>query len=266
MGLTELSQLSGLDKATTHRLAQILARSGHLEQDASTRQYRVGIRVLDFGFAFLADIDVRQRALPAMQALSAEFGGSVSLSVLDGIDVVYIERIPAKQFQVGSSMRIGSRAPAYCSSMGKATLAWLPPEQLEQVLGRHAQFEKLTPRTITDPEQLRSQLAEVRRKGYAVNDEEMVLGLRSVAAAIRDRLGAPVAALNVAVASAQWPRRTLESQIAPAVRQAAGTISGQLGFVATARRERKRSTVLSPRAQDPSGRLPTTQSAGGESM
>jgi len=228
MGLSELAEQAGFDKATTHRLARILVRYGYLVQDDETRRYRLGVRVLDFGFAYLAGIDLRERALPYMQELAREFGGSVSLAQLDGADIVYVERIPASQWMVSLEMRVGSRVPAHATSMGKALLACLTDAQV-RALVQGRKLQPLTARTITTPKQLLGQLAEIRSRGFAINDEETVIGLRSVAAAIKGHQATPLAAVNVAVPTAQCSLDRLVAEIAPRVTEAAAAISAQLG-------------------------------------
>jgi IclR family pca regulon transcriptional regulator len=229
IGLSELALSAGLDKATTYRLARTLVALGCLEQDALKREYRVSLRVLDFGFAYLNNLDVRQRALPHMQALSRELGYAVSLSALDGTDVVYLEHLRAAPLRVASAVPIGFRIPANCSSMGKAMLAWLPGEDRQRVL-RGRPLEALTARSITDADALEVELEKIRRRGFAVNDEEAAFGLRSVASAVRDGFGRPVAAINVAVPASQVSLVELERAIAPLVVRAAGLVSGELGF------------------------------------
>jgi IclR family pca regulon transcriptional regulator len=229
MGLSELAERAALDKATTHRLARILVRHGWLVQDDESRRYRLGVRVLDFGFAYLAGIDLRERALPAMQQLAQDFGGSVSLAQLDGADIVYLERIPARQWTVSLEMRVGSRVPAHVTSMGKALLASLTDPQVRTLLqGR--KLQTLTPMSISTTKQLLGQLAEIRARGFALNDQETVLGLRSVAAAINGHMGNPMAAVNVALPTAQCTLERLASEVAPRVVEAAEAIAAQLGY------------------------------------
>jgi DNA-binding IclR family transcriptional regulator len=228
LGLSELAENAGFDKATTHRLARTLVRYGCLVQDEETRRYRLGVRVLDFGFAYLAGIDVRQRALAYMQQLAREFGGSVSLAQLDGADIIYLERIPASQWMVSLEMRVGSRVPAHVTSMGKALLACLTDTQVRALL-QGKRLQSLTPKSITTTRRLLAQLAEIRSRGFAVNDEETVLGLRSVAATIRDHQGSPMAAVNVAVPSAQCTLERLMSEVGPRVVEVAEAISAQFG-------------------------------------
>jgi IclR family pca regulon transcriptional regulator len=229
IGLSELALTAALDKATTHRLAQTLVALGCLEQDSVTRDYRVSIRVLDFGFAYLNNLDVRQRAVPHMQALSRELGYAVSLAALDGPDVVYIEHLRAAPLRVAITVPVGYRIPAHCSSMGKAILAGLPEDDRRRIISARG-LEPLTARSITDPSTLEAELDKIRQRGFAINDEETAFGLRSVAAAVRDASGRPVAAINVAVPAGQVSVAGLERSIAPLVVEAAALVSGQLGF------------------------------------
>jgi len=201
MGLSELAEHAGFDKATSHRLARILVRHGWLVQDEETRRYRLGVRVLDLGFAYLAGLDLRERALPHMERLGRDFGGSVSLAQLDGADIVYLERI----------------------------LASLPDAQVRSLL-RGKKLQAQTPNTVTSIKQLLEQLGAIRARGFAINDEETVIGLRSVAATIRDHQGSPIAALNVAVPTARCTLERLASVVGPRVVQAAEAITAELGY------------------------------------
>jgi IclR family transcriptional regulator, pca regulon regulatory protein len=230
LGLSELAQLSGLDKATTFRLASTLVKLRYIAQDDVSRRYRLGLNVLDLGFAYLASLDVRAYALPRMEALVQEFEGSSSLTLLDGADIVYIERLVPHQPRVSVHVQVGSRLPAHCSSMGKALLALLPQPELRRLLDT-MRLDAWTERTITDRRELLRQLDQVRCLGFAINDEETALGLRSVAAAIRDRKGRPAAALNVAVSAAQLSPKDLAQRVGPRVLEEADMISRHLGWM-----------------------------------
>lgn len=229
LGLSELAQLAHLDKATVHRLARTLVEARYLTQDPATRAYGLGLKVLDLGFAMLAALDVRQLALPYMRSLTADFDhGSVSLSVLDGRDAVYIERFSQRRISVNVEVQVGSRIPAHCSSMGKVLLAALPVAE-SRALIRERPLEAWTPKTITSVTRLESELKQVRAQGYAVNDEETALGLRSVAAVIRGASGRPAAALNVATSAAEISVEEIVAEVAPAVVAAAASLSRHLG-------------------------------------
>jgi IclR family pca regulon transcriptional regulator len=229
LGLTELAEKSTLDKATVHRLATTLARDGYLVRRGGTREYELGLPVLDLGFSYLAGFDIRQLALPYLSSLAAGIGGSASLAVLAGADILYIERISSRRIQVGVDVRIGSRVPAHCTSMGKVMLASLSERDLASAL-EEIDFEAWTPNTIATAEALRGELDDARRRGYALNDEETTLGLRSVAAAVLDRFGAATAALNVAVPAAEFSVTELVDAAAGPVVEVAGAVSRHLGW------------------------------------
>jgi IclR family pca regulon transcriptional regulator len=230
LGLSELAEHSGLDKATVHRLARVLVEAGYLTQDPATKAYDLGLRILDLGFATLARLGIRELALPYMRALAEQFSGaSVSLSVLDRGEPLYIERLSQRRISVNVDVQVGTRIPAHCSAMGKALLAGLPPEE-SAVLVRAQPLEAWTPHTITTVALLEAELERVRSCGYALNDEETALGLRSLAAAVLDADGRPAAALNVAVAAAESSVAGLERDVAPAVLTAVAAVSRHLGY------------------------------------
>lgn len=234
LGLSEFSASAELDKATTHRLAQVVVDCGFLTQDPLTRTYSLAPRVLDLGFGMLAGLDVRRLAQPYLRELpECLAGASVSLAVLDGADVVYIERVSQRRIAVNVDVEVGSRLPAHCSSMGKALLAALPADEFRAVLAA-LRLDPMTPSTITSTDRLETELRRVRSRGYAINDEETVRGLRSVAAAVRDAQGRPVAAVNVAVSAAEWTVDQLVAEAAVPVTAAASAISRHLGLRETA--------------------------------
>jgi IclR family acetate operon transcriptional repressor len=195
-GVTELARRLDLGKSTTHRLLATLVDEGMLEQNAETGRYRLGLAVFDLAAAVPTQFDLHEAVLPPMTALRNLAGGTVHVGVLDGREVVYIERLDtpdtSRVFQ-----QVGRRNWAHCSSTGKMLLASLPPVELARTLDGWALVER-TARTITDPEVLRAELVGVRRRGYATNDGEAEPGVVSVAAPIRDRSGRAIAALSVA--------------------------------------------------------------------
>ncbi len=228
LGVTELAQAAGLDKATTYRLAVVLTRLGYMEQERETRRFRLGLRILDLGFGYLASLDVRRQALPEMRLLRQDSDGTISLSVLDGTDIVYVERLPPKRLQASAPVGIGARLSVHCTAMGKAILAFLPADEAEAVLAR-LELKAWTPYTITDVAELRRQLDEARRRGFALSEQETVLGLRSVAAPIIDRNDRPLAALSVAVGIQDVSQEDLQTRVAACVAQAAAAVSSHLG-------------------------------------
>lgn len=225
VGLSELTALTGFSKPTVHRLARALVDLGYLEQaPPPSSHYSLRPKVLELGYNYLSGLQVRELARPLMRSLSEQFGENVTLSMLDGSDVVYVERLEARPTGLFFKTSVGSRMPAYCSSMGKAILAWLPEAHRAKVIDG-CTFRRYTEFTIADKEALEAELKLTRQRGYAVNDQEMELGVRSVGAPIFGSTGLPIGALNVSVPSVRLPRKTLEDDIAPVLVKCAMEIS-----------------------------------------
>src|SRR5438132_7691576 len=183
LGVSELARTVGMSRSTTHRYVATLASLGYLQQDAATKKYRLGPRVLDLGFSAINSMELRSIAAPHLQQLSDDTGHTVNMAVLDGADIVYIERCrTARQGQreIDLNLHVGSRLPAYCTSLGKVLLANLSDEQLREAL-KQVRFEQRGPNTLTGREALIAELGRVRTSDLAVNNEELAWGLRSIA-------------------------------------------------------------------------------------
>ena len=232
IGVSELSRELGLSRSTTHRYIATLTSLGYLQQDAETKRYRLGPRVLDLGFAAINSMDIREISVPHLQALSDATGFTVNMAILDGPDVVYIERCRTSrsgQRQIDLNLHVGSRLPAYCTGLGKALLAFLPEERFEEILDQ-ADLVARGPNTITGRAALRAEMARVRATGLAVNNEELAYGLRSIAAPIRSRSGDVVAALNLAVHRSMVSMDDLIERYGPTVKRTADVISAEIGY------------------------------------
>jgi IclR family pca regulon transcriptional regulator len=231
IGVSELSRELGLSRSTAHRYIATLTALGYLQQDAETKRYRLGPRVLDLGFAAINAMDIREISVPHLQQLSDATGFTVNLAVLDGGDVVYIERCRtshAAQRAIDLNLHVGSRLPAYCTAMGKALLAFVPEERLEEILDG-VDLVARGPNTITDRRALKRELARVRESDVAVNNEELAYGLRSIASPIRSSRGEVVAALNLAVHRSMVSIDDLIDRYGPPVRRTAAAISAGIG-------------------------------------
>ncbi len=233
-GITELAAKVGLNKSTAHRYIATLAALRYLRQDAATRKYRLGPRAVDLGLAAINSMEITQLAAPALQALSDELGHTVSMAVLDGTDVVYVERCrSAREGRMGIDLHlhIGSRLPAYCTSMGKVLLAHQQPGRLLDLLDR-MDLARRGPNTLTAREALVGALRRTRQAGWAVNDEELAPGLRSLAVPIRGAGGEVVAAINIAVHLSVWNASmdSIVRRLEPSLQATAREISAQLGY------------------------------------
>ncbi|WP_338784417.1 IclR family transcriptional regulator C-terminal domain-containing protein [Streptomyces sp. DG1A-41] len=193
--LSEVARACELTRAAARRFLLTLADLGYVHTDG--RRFRLTPRVLELGYSYLSSYTLPQIAEPHLEQLVARVRESSSLCVLDGDDIVYVARVPTRRIMT-ASITVGTRFPAYVTSVGRVILAHLPDEDVEVRLAR-AELKPLTARTITTPEALRTELRRVRRQGYAVVDQELEEGLRSVAAPVRDRDGDAVAAVNIAV-------------------------------------------------------------------
>ena len=201
LGVTELAREVGLSRSTTHRYVSTLATLGYLHQDAETRKYRLGPRVLDLGFSALNSMELREVAAPHLRELSDETGYTVNMAVLDGLDIVYVERCRSGrtgQRDIDLNLHVGSRLPAYCTSLGKVLLAYLTASERADALAR-IDFTRRGPNTLVSARALATELEHVRAKGFAINNEELAYGLRSIAAPIFTHDGTAVAGINLAV-------------------------------------------------------------------
>ncbi|MFI9812963.1 IclR family transcriptional regulator domain-containing protein [Saccharothrix variisporea] len=191
--LTDVAKATGLTRAAARRFLLTLVDLGYVRTDG--KLFSLTARVLELGYAFLSSMSLPEIAQPHLERLSGEVGESTSASVLDGADVVYVARFAVSRI-MAVSITVGTRFPAYATSMGHVLLAGLSAGELERYLGS-VRLEPLTSHTITSVERLRDELDGVRAQGWALVDQELEEGLRSVAAPVRDRSGRVVAAVNV---------------------------------------------------------------------
>jgi DNA-binding IclR family transcriptional regulator len=195
LSLAEICQRMGLHKSTAHRALIALERTGMIERDPANR-YRLGLKLYDMGSRAVEQIDLRSRLRPFLRKLALRVGETVHLGVLHKTQIVYIDKIELINRRVCISSRTGTSNPVYCTSLGKAILAYLSAEAVAKIVSR-IEFTGFTSKTLTTQEELLEALARVHRRGYAVDDEEMEIGTRCVGAPILDRNGRPIAAVSV---------------------------------------------------------------------
>ncbi|PAM98535.1 IclR family transcriptional regulator [Streptomyces sp. Alain-F2R5] len=193
--LSEVARAAELTRAAARRFLLTLADLGYVHTDG--RLFRLTPRVLELGYSYLAGFTLPQIAEPYLEQLVAQVRESSSLCVLDGDDVVYVARVPTSRIMT-ASITVGTRFLAHLTSVGRVILADLPDAEIETRLAR-ADLRPHTARTLASADALRAELRRVRRQGYALVDQELEDGLRSVAAPVRDRDGAVVAGVNIAV-------------------------------------------------------------------
>ncbi|WAP52558.1 helix-turn-helix domain-containing protein [Arthrobacter sp. ATA002] len=228
MTLSEVSRRTGLTRATARRFLLTLVELGYIRTDGRT--FELTALVLQLGYSYLSGQTLPQLAQPVLEDLSREMSESTSASVLDGNDIVYIARIHTRRLMT-VGIAVGTRFPAYATSMGRVLLAGLPEERFEEYLST-VRLLPLTDRTVTDPVRLREVVTGVREQGWAVVDQELEQGLRSVAVPVYDPQGRVAAALNTSMqATMGLAGPTLEdaaARVLPHLRQASATITAAL--------------------------------------
>jgi len=219
--LTEVAKRCGLTRAGARRILLTLETLGYVKADG--RLFALTPKILDLGFAYLSSQPLWQFAEPVMQQLAGELKESCSAAVLEGGDIVYVLRVPARKI-MSINLGVGSRLPAWCTSMGRVLLAGLPPAELEEQLAR-VQFHTHTARTARNLDELRTRIAQVRSQGWCLINQELEEGLVSLAAPIVDRNGQTIAALNVGAQVNRTPPEALLEQCLPRLLEAAQSIS-----------------------------------------
>jgi IclR family KDG regulon transcriptional repressor len=226
-GVTELSRELGLHKSTVSRLMITLERGGLLARNPETERYRLGVDLIGMAAQVASYMDVREVARPVLRQLAEACQETVNLSVLDLDQVVNLDQFVPAERQVKNLGRVGRRMHAHSTAAGKVLLACLSPKDLQRILANG--LKPYTPYTITDAQQLRRALAQVRQQGYAVAQEELEKGLNVVAAPIYDHTGQAVASISVAGPAYRiTPERFPE--LAVRVTATAGEISQRLGY------------------------------------
>jgi IclR family transcriptional regulator, pca regulon regulatory protein len=223
--LSDVARATGLTRAAARRFLLTLQRLGYVDSD--DREFYLTPRVLELGYAYLSTTPFWDLAYRHMEALVDKLHESSSISVLDRDEIVYVARVPTKRIMT-INLAVGTRLPAYATSMGRVLLANLSDEELEAYLDR-ASFAHLTPRTVSDREELRGILTEVREQGWALVDQELEEGVRSVAAPLRGAGGRVVGAMNVSAHAARTTLERLRREFLPVLLDTVGRINDELG-------------------------------------
>lgn len=222
--LTEVARRSGLSRAGARRILLTLQTLGYVSSDG--RLFRLSPRILDLGFAYLSSMPIWNLAEPAMQALALQVGESCSAAVLEGNDIIYVMRVPTHKI-MSIGLGVGSRLPAYCTSLGRMLLADLEEAAALAVL-QASPRRALTRHTLTDPQDLLARVRQARKQGWCLVNQELEEGLVSLAAPLRDRSGRMVAALNISGQINRTSARQMQETMLPALREAADQISALL--------------------------------------
>ena len=222
--LSDVARATGLTRAAARRFLLTLTRLGYVRQDGTSFSLRP--RVLELGYAYLSALTLPEVAQPHMETLVADINESSSVAVLDDLDVVYVARVPTQRIMT-ITIAVGTRLPAYATSMGRVLLAGLAEDALVERLDR-IEIERLTERTVADVDALRERIDEVREAGWAAVDQELEQGVRSAAVPIRDATRTVSAALNVSVHATRMTMQALRREVVPRLRETAAAIEVDL--------------------------------------
>ena len=236
MTLSEVARATGLTRAAARRFLITLTELGYTRSDG--REFSLRPKVLELGYAYLAGLSLNEVAAPHLEDLVAQTRESSSVAVLDGEEIVYVVRVPTKRIMT-AAINVGTRFPAYATSMGRVLLAHLPDDQLDAYLN-NTRLEPITKRTITDPGRLREILGAGRAQGFVMTDQELEEGLRSAAVPIRDANGAVVAAMNVSTHASRVNMEELRRDLLPQLIDTARLIEGDLAARSGAENLRRR--------------------------
>lgn len=222
MTISQLSVKTGLSRAAVRRCLYTLTKLGFAGAEDGQR-YSLRPKMLALSHTYTASNNLTTAAQPILERMSLQLRESFSVATLDGDDIVYIARSNVNRM-MSVDLHIGSRLPAYCTSMGRVLLAYLPPDEIERYMAR-VTLTPLTPRTITSKEKLRMMLRNIRRMGYAICDQEFEVGLRSLAVPVFAPGGKVVATLNLSGNAPRIPVTEMQSRFLPPLRQAANELS-----------------------------------------
>ena len=230
-GVKDIANRLGMSASTTHRYVITLVALGFMEQLPS-RKYRLGLHVTDLGMSALNSTGLREHAHPSLEELRQRTTFTTSLAVLDGPDVLYVDRarsLRRGQNKIDLKLRLGSRLPAYCTAMGKVLLAGLPEPERREIVSE-IKLERRGPNTITSKKALFAELDHVAEEGIAIDDEEVAPGLVAIAAPVRDYRREVVAAINLAAHTDMIGLDELIDALGPHLLATADQISARLGY------------------------------------
>jgi len=231
LGITTLASRLRLAKSTVHRLAATLTSAGFLEQNSETGKYRLGVALFELGALVRRRMDVANEARPKLRELLEKSGETVQLGIVDHYSVLYVYEMESPR-AIRMAAAVGGRAPLHCTAVGKVLLAFQPADYVKQVIERG--LTAYTAKTITKREAVLGMLEEVRLREHAIDDEESEVGLRAIAAPVRNHSGAVIAALGVAAPVQRMSKKTMHTCV-PSVIETANAVSARLGYLQSRR-------------------------------
>ncbi|UCG55328.1 MAG: IclR family transcriptional regulator [Dehalococcoidia bacterium] len=231
IGITKLVELTGLHVSTIHRIASVLLKKGYLTQPHPRAKYSIGPKFLQFGNIMIDRSRIRNIALPFMVKINRVANECVNLVVLNSNEAVYVECVepPESIYKLRIFTQLGARVPLYCTGVGKVLLAYMTEKEQKEYF-RKTELIPKTDNTITDPIQLKNQLSAIKRDGYAIDDEEMELGVRCIATPIRDHSGNVVAAISISGPSMRLINPKVR-ELEPLLKSTGLDVSRAIGYI-----------------------------------
>jgi IclR family KDG regulon transcriptional repressor len=228
LGVTELSKRLKLHKNNVFRLLATLESRGYIEQNRVTENYRLGLKTLELGQTFIKQMGLLRQSRPVLESLVKECNETTYVAILKDFHIVYLDVVET-DLTVRVVPRVGSRLPAYCTAAGKIQLAYMTDEELDNYLPTK-ELKRFTPKTITDRDQFKNHLKKIAEQGYAIDNEELDIGVCCVGAPIRDYTRRIIGAISVSGPSMRFSPERMEKELIPLVLKAGEDISTKLGF------------------------------------
>lgn len=224
--ISQLSQRTGIPRAAVRRCLYTLAQLGYVNADEG-KDFMLSPRILSLGHAYLSSTPLTAAAQPLLDHVSDVLHESSSIALLEGDEILYVARSSTNRRIMSVDLGLGTRLPAYCTSMGRILLAYLPPAELDAYLAR-VKMIRYTPRTIVALDKLRRELDGIRRAGHAIVDQELEIGLRSIAVPVRDHTGKVVAAMNIGTHASRVSLQEMEKTFLRELESAANELGSSL--------------------------------------
>jgi IclR family pca regulon transcriptional regulator len=226
LGVTEISQLTGLDKSAAQRFSNTLNKLGYLDKDPTTRRYRPAASLLDLSFTYLAQNRLAETAVSRLIDASKKYDTTVNLSEMIGTDIIYTLRIPHEKTNYMATIP-GRRMPAYCTSSGTVMLAFMPEQEAIDIVDRSTRTP-ITAYTITDRDAILERISQARQQGYGIGLQQSILNEISVAAPVLDKTGRAIAAVQIPAYMPAWTEEEVRKKLAPLAMETARAIGEPL--------------------------------------
>lgn len=227
LGVTQISDSTGLHKSTVYRLLSTLNYRGFVKKDTENNKYTIGLKLFEIGSKVLNNLDLRTESKPYLMDLMNRTGETIHLGVMNNYEVVYIDKVEGTE-TIGMTSKIGRRVPAHCTSLGKTILAYSNEEYVDELLEKKG-LPRYTAQTIVEPQKLKEHLKEIKKKGYAVDDEEQELGIRCIAAPIFNYNGEVMASFSISGPASRMSEERVEN-LSNLITRFADKISSEFGY------------------------------------